>query len=275
MLLSKLLWIDDQRDFMLTATPLIADIVSEIKYCFEAEEALQTFDAWKPDLVLLDLKMPPGEWGGLTFLKHLGCNTKITPIIVLSGAGTITQWMEALDLGAIHYVEKERLADGLKIGIEIALNKFKSKQTLDDYDRICKIERDLHQLVLSVLHSEAEQKGQNDIFLQLIPKEIALKTYQRRVESGRGCQEEYLDLIDMRTIIDRNYKMPSFELLDVIIRPRRREDRTKWLMDLNEIRKIVAHPVRNELSNEQRQNLEYYETTIRKWKELIVDRTLI
>ena len=56
------------------------------------------------DLVLLDIKMPGMD--GLEVLQRLTHLTDVTPIVVMSGHGTITTAVEATRLGAFDFLEK-------------------------------------------------------------------------------------------------------------------------------------------------------------------------
>ncbi|MCK5074950.1 MAG: response regulator [Calditrichia bacterium] len=58
----------------------------------------------KPDLVLLDLRMP--VMGGLEVLAELNKKSFTTPVIVISGAGIISDVVEAIRLGAWDYIIK-------------------------------------------------------------------------------------------------------------------------------------------------------------------------
>ena len=57
-----------------------------------------------PDLVFLDIKMPGMD--GLEVLQRLTHLTDVTPIVVMSGHGTISTAVEATRLGAFDFVEK-------------------------------------------------------------------------------------------------------------------------------------------------------------------------
>ncbi len=74
---------------------------------FEAENGrrgLEVFDEKKPDLVLLDLRMP--EMDGLQVLEILKEKAPDIPLVVASGTGNITAVVEALHLGAWDYILK-------------------------------------------------------------------------------------------------------------------------------------------------------------------------
>lgn len=65
---------------------------------------LERFDSESPDLVLCDLRMP--EMDGLEVLETIAGKTVKTPVIIVSGAGNISDTVEALRLGAWDYIIK-------------------------------------------------------------------------------------------------------------------------------------------------------------------------
>ncbi len=65
---------------------------------------LEIFHREKPDLVLVDLRMP--ELDGLKVLAEVRMTSPETPIIIVSGTGVIGDALEALRLGAWDYILK-------------------------------------------------------------------------------------------------------------------------------------------------------------------------
>ena len=100
----KILIIDDEA----TIRQSFADYLEDIGYqTFTAEDGRMGLDVMKreqPDLILTDLRMP--EMGGLEVIKHVLQIDPNIPIVVISGAGRITDAIEALRLGAWDYVLK-------------------------------------------------------------------------------------------------------------------------------------------------------------------------
>jgi CheY-like chemotaxis protein len=76
-----------------------------LEYLMNRQEAV--------DLVVTDLQMPPGEWGGLWFIDEVRKAGNRMPILVLSGQGGQRQTIEAQRLGADDFVLKEDVATEL------------------------------------------------------------------------------------------------------------------------------------------------------------------
>jgi two-component system nitrogen regulation response regulator NtrX len=76
-------------------------------------EGLRVFGERRPAAVLLDLKLPDGT--GLDVLRELQRRSPVTPVVVISGYGSVPDAVEAMRLGAAEYLEKpvarERLFD--------------------------------------------------------------------------------------------------------------------------------------------------------------------
>ncbi len=88
------------------------------------------------DVMLLDVRMP-GE-DGVEYLKRLGDFVKTTPVIMMSGHGTIELAVEAVRLGAFEFLEKGFTPERLAITVERAMEL----DTLRRQNRAMKEERD-------------------------------------------------------------------------------------------------------------------------------------
>jgi DNA-binding NtrC family response regulator len=79
-------------------------------------EGLREFDERRPSAVLLDLRLPDGT--GLDVLRELQRRSPVTPVVVVSGHGSVSDAVEAMRLGAAEFLEKplaeERLYDALE-----------------------------------------------------------------------------------------------------------------------------------------------------------------
>jgi len=88
---------------------VVSDGVEAIEYLFGLDEQKKPKPSRRPDLILLDLKMP--KMGGLQVLQVLR-NTRHTskfslpPIVVLSSSNHDNDIQEAYKLGAISYLVK-------------------------------------------------------------------------------------------------------------------------------------------------------------------------
>lgn len=117
--MSRLLWADDQVDVARTLSRGLGN--HSIDFVASGEAAIEALTARFFDLVLVDLSMPPGEWGGLWLLEEMTKRDVFAPVIVISGEGTQTETIKAIRLGAIDYVTKESAERELQDRIQQAI----------------------------------------------------------------------------------------------------------------------------------------------------------
>ena len=86
----------------------------------DKDEAIQLANELGPDLVTVDLRMP-GE-NGLSVVRELRALDSSTFILVLTGYGSIATAMDAVRLGADHYMSKPADADQILAAFESAGN---------------------------------------------------------------------------------------------------------------------------------------------------------
>ena len=100
----KTLLVDDEKEFVETLSERLKsrNIVSMIAY--DGEEALNIIKTDKPEVMVLDLKMP--GMGGLDVLKKVKDKYPAIEVIILTGHGSEQEKEEAQRLGAFEYLEK-------------------------------------------------------------------------------------------------------------------------------------------------------------------------
>ena len=78
--------------------------------------ALETIQKSSYDILLTDLKMP--EMNGIELLKKARVVDPDLGVIIMTGFGEITSYLEAMDLGAAEYLNKPIKSDDLELIIE-------------------------------------------------------------------------------------------------------------------------------------------------------------
>ena len=127
----RILWADDQTDIVNTFSSVLAPLSAKITSVKDGNEAVQKLKTGYFDILLLDLKMPPEEWGGLWALGELRKFNKKIPVIILSGEGTQSETIKALRLGAQDYVTKDKVQTDLLQRVEMVLLD-SDKKAIDD-----------------------------------------------------------------------------------------------------------------------------------------------
>lgn len=80
----------------------------EVKYAEDGAQALAMLEEIKPDLILTDLQMP--EVNGLQLVQTVKETHPSLPVVLMTGQGSETIAVEALQQGAASYVPKSALA---------------------------------------------------------------------------------------------------------------------------------------------------------------------
>lgn len=101
---ATLLIIDDDEVVSESLAAYLEDSNFKVLQALNGLQGLQIFESEQPDLVICDLRMP--QIDGLELIRRIRQTASETPIIVLSGAGVMSDAVEALRLGAADYLIK-------------------------------------------------------------------------------------------------------------------------------------------------------------------------
>jgi two-component system response regulator RegA len=101
--------VDDDDTFRNRLCRAFRDRRCEAHGAADREQTLNLVSSASPDLILLDLKMP--GLSGLDLIQDIKRLDSTIAIIILTGYGSIPTAMQALKLGADHYLSKPADAD--------------------------------------------------------------------------------------------------------------------------------------------------------------------
>jgi DNA-binding NtrC family response regulator len=114
--MTKILVIDDEQGIRHLLDTLLRRKGYDVVLAESGRQGLELFRRERPDVIVLDLKMP--EMDGLTVLREIKNLDPGKPVIILTGAGTAEAERQVRALGVTEYVEKEfslhLLGDSLK-----------------------------------------------------------------------------------------------------------------------------------------------------------------
>jgi CheY-like chemotaxis protein len=101
----RVLCVDDNRDTADSAGILLDIYGCEVAVCYDADTAFETVLQFKPDLCLIDLRMPNG--GGCEFAFRLRAKYRELPmyLIAVTAAGSDTSRSDSLAAGFDMYME--------------------------------------------------------------------------------------------------------------------------------------------------------------------------
>lgn len=108
----KILVVDDEQGILDFFNKALNKEGYEVVTALNGLEAIKLVKEGKPDLVILDIKMPGID--GIETLKRIRWLNKKTIVIMLTAYGTLDSAKEALRLGAHDYITKPFKLDYIK-----------------------------------------------------------------------------------------------------------------------------------------------------------------
>lgn len=122
-----ILVVDDEPDICGLVKEILDDEGFEVIAAENAQAAREARRARKPDLILLDIWMPDTD--GITLLKEWSdSSNQDTPVIMMSGHGTVETAVEATRLGAYDFIEKPLSTAKLLLTVRRALEAAQLRQ---------------------------------------------------------------------------------------------------------------------------------------------------
>jgi two-component system nitrogen regulation response regulator NtrX len=123
-----ILVVDDEPDIRDILQDILQDEGYQVSLAANAEQARKEFTKQQPDLILLDIWMPKED--GISVLKNWVDNAMLgdTPVIMISGHGTVENAVEAVKLGAYDFLEKPLSTGKMLLCIERGLENASLRQ---------------------------------------------------------------------------------------------------------------------------------------------------
>ncbi|HSF43388.1 MAG TPA: sigma-54 dependent transcriptional regulator [Thermoanaerobaculia bacterium] len=117
--MANILIVDDERPIRRILAVLLQDSRHRVAEAGSGEEALALLPEFKPDVVLLDLKLPGMD--GLETLRRMRAIAPRLDVIMMTAHGSIATAVEAMRRGAFDYVAKPFDNDELLMTVDRAL----------------------------------------------------------------------------------------------------------------------------------------------------------
>lgn len=160
----KLLVIDDDPNISWLLSEGLGDNY-EVLSARDGKEGIKLLSGAKPDLVLLDIKMP--GLNGIEVLKQIKEMDRFLEVIMLSGHGETKNVVESIRRGASEFINKPFDVKEVEVHIQKVLEKNKLKRELD------------------LLKTELQAKSQYDKLIGESPKMLQVKNLIEQVaDSG-------------------------------------------------------------------------------------------
>jgi len=112
----SILLVDDDDTLRNRLTRAFASRGYDVYAASGKEDAIAQAKEAQPERAVLDLKMP--ETSGIEILRELLRVSPLTQAVILTGYGSITNAVEAMRLGAVHYLSKPADADEILAAFE-------------------------------------------------------------------------------------------------------------------------------------------------------------
>ncbi|HET7875726.1 MAG TPA: sigma 54-interacting transcriptional regulator, partial [Methylomirabilota bacterium] len=126
----KVLIVDDESEIRSILADCLRPQGLEVAAAEDGAAGLERFRAVRPDVVLLDLKMP--KMGGLDALPEIKRIDPEVPVIICTAAVDVPTAVQAMKLGAYDYVTKPFDADLLVLTVKRALERRALQARIED-----------------------------------------------------------------------------------------------------------------------------------------------
>lgn len=163
----RILVVDDEPQLTRVLRTALKSHGYEVRTAADGLSAFETFNDWKPGLVITDLAMPTMD--GLELCRRLRASSEV-PIIVLSAKGEEKTKIAALDLGADDFVTKPFGMDELLARVRASLRRASKQSATETPPKILEagdFRIDMETRLVTVRDQE----------VHLTPKEFDLLTY--------------------------------------------------------------------------------------------------
>jgi two-component system nitrogen regulation response regulator NtrX len=117
---AQILLVDDEANIRRMLAALLREEGFTVAEAPNGNAALLQLDEVDPDVILLDLLMPPGP-DGLATLASIRERGRGTPVIMMSGKAQLTDAVRAVKLGAFQFLEKPLAPESVLVTVRAAV----------------------------------------------------------------------------------------------------------------------------------------------------------
>jgi two-component system nitrogen regulation response regulator NtrX len=116
---TRILIIDDEANIRRMVGSLLKSEGFEVAEAPNGNAGLLAIPDVRPDLILLDLMMPPGP-DGLATLERIRATDTDIPVIMMSGKAQLSDAVRAVQMGAFQFLEKPLAPESLLVAVRSA-----------------------------------------------------------------------------------------------------------------------------------------------------------
>lgn len=192
---AKVLTAEDNSSTLRLLTVSLEDAGYEVLSAKDGWQALEIFRHQDPDVIVTDLRMPALD--GQDFLNAIMVESPQTPVIVISGAGTIEDVVFALQNGAWDYIPKP--VDDYKVIVQSVEKALRHREMITQSCRYQEIlEEKMKEMVTDL------EKQRSELEEEIKKRRIV----EHRIEQAKLEWERTVDAMpDMIALLDRNHNI--------------------------------------------------------------------
>lgn len=183
----KILIVDDDTNIAELISLYLTKEFYQVQIVEDGEQALQVFDTFQPNLVLLDLMLPGMD--GYQVCRELRSRSN-TPIIMLSAKGEVFDKVLGLELGADDYIIKPFDSKELVARVKAVLRRYQVMKPEKAESEIKCVE--YPDLVINLTNYSVMYYGQ---IIDMPPKELELLYFLASSPNQVFTREQLLDNI--------------------------------------------------------------------------------
>ncbi len=118
---SRVLIVDDEPNIRRMLKALLEQESYEVFDVGSGTDALRAVESHEPEVVLLDLVMPPGP-DGIAVLEQVCARVPHPVVIMMSGKATLGDAVRATKIGAFHFLPKPLTPEGVLVAVRAAVD---------------------------------------------------------------------------------------------------------------------------------------------------------
>ena len=183
----KILIVDDDNNIAELISLYLVKECFETRICNDGESAINTFDTFEPNLVLLDLMLPGID--GYQVCREIRTKSQV-PIIMLSAKGEVFDKVLGLEMGADDYMEKPFDSKELVARVKAVLRRYKPQvqEVQESDDKVVRYP----DLEINMTNYSVTYMGER---VDMPPKELELLYFLAASPNHVFTREQLLDQI--------------------------------------------------------------------------------
>ncbi|RTR38789.1 response regulator transcription factor [Shewanella canadensis] len=187
--------VDDDQDVLDSLSWMLDGLGLKTQGFLNAATFLSAVDITRPGIAILDIQMP--DMDGIALLHHIKAAASPLSVIMLTGHGTITMAVQAIQQGAIDFLEKP--VDGDKLSLLLARAKEISLQSFDELrlqteidHRVASLTPREHEVMLKVLEGKQNKVIAAELNIAQRTIELHRQKVMQKMQVSNAAELAYL-----------------------------------------------------------------------------------